>query len=158
MRIAFDLDDTLIPCGHSFPVESPRGLFGRWLAREALRHGTTDLLRRLAEMGCDLWVYTTSLRRPSAIRFLFRCYGVRLGGVVNQESHMKWLRRCAPRLQTCSKYPPAFNIDLLIDDSEGVQLEARKHRYAMVLISPNDDTWTTKVLAAVHKLLGKPSD
>jgi hypothetical protein len=155
MRIAFDLDDTLIPCGHSFPVENPRGLLGRWLAREALRHGTTDLLRHLVELGCDLWVDTTSLRRPSAIRFLFRCYGVRLGGVVNQEGHMKWLRRCEPRLQSCSKYPPAFGIDLLVDDSAGVQLEARKYRYRMVLVPPGDDDWAATVLAAVHKLLGK---
>jgi hypothetical protein len=41
MRIAFDLDDTLIPCGKSFPVERPT-LRARWLRMEPLRLGSTS--------------------------------------------------------------------------------------------------------------------
>ena len=38
MRIAFDLDDTLIPCSHPFAVEEPTWL-ARCLAVEPLRRG-----------------------------------------------------------------------------------------------------------------------
>jgi len=64
MRIAFDLDDTLIPSVHTFATElPPRRLLGRLLCRICLRLGTTRLLRALSNQGHDLWIYTTSLRR-----------------------------------------------------------------------------------------------
>jgi hypothetical protein len=150
MRIAFDLDDTMIP-SHSelFAVEKPRGLLGRLFAQEHLRHGTAELLRSLTRQGCDLWVYTTSLRSPRAIRALFRWYGVRLGGAINQEVHWDWLRRQPDDLRRCSKYPPAFGIDLLVDDSEGVWLEGQQYRFQVVHVLPSDVAWTEKVLAAV---------
>src|SRR5260370_42028585 len=120
MRIAFDLDDTLIPSrAEAFAVERPRGFLGRLLAAEHLRQGTTDLLHSLRRHRCELWVYTTSLRTPGYIRRLFRCYGVRLGGAINQDLHWRWLERQPPEYR-CSKYPPAFGIDLLGDDSQGV--------------------------------------
>src|SRR6266540_1663491 len=99
MRIAFDLDDTLIPSRPDlFAVEKPRGLLGRLFAQEHLRHGTADLRR-------------------------------------------------------CSKYPPAFGIDLLVDDSEGVWLEGQQFRFNVVHVLPSDVAWAEKVLAAVK---GRP--
>jgi hypothetical protein len=151
MRIAFDLDDTLIPSRpDSFAVEKPRGLLGRLFAQEHLRHGTAELFRCLARQGCDLWVYTTSLRSPRSIRALFRWYGVRLGGAINQEVHWDWLRR-QPDALRCSKYPPAFGIDLLVDDSEGVWLEGQQFRFNVVHVLPADVAWAEKVLAAVNR-------
>ena len=48
MRIAFDIDDTLIPSSRDmFAVEEPSGLFRRWLARERFRVGAGRLLRAL---------------------------------------------------------------------------------------------------------------
>jgi hypothetical protein len=65
MRIAFDLDDTLIPSHPlAFAVERPRGFLGRLFATEHLRHGAIDLLHALRRRDCDVWVSTTSLRRP----------------------------------------------------------------------------------------------
>jgi hypothetical protein len=156
MRIAFDLDDTLIPSDPSvFAVERPRGLFGRLFAAEHLRHGAIDLLHALRRHGCDVWVYTTSLRRPGYISRLFRCYGVRLGGAINQETHWAWLKR-QPSQHHCSKYPPAFGIDLLVDDSEGVLMEGRQFRFDVVHVLPSDADWTHKVVAAVNRRMTLP--
>jgi hypothetical protein len=149
MRIAFDLDDTLIPSRHDlFAVERPKGFLGRLFAPELLRAGTSDLLRVLAAKGCDLCVYTTSLRSPGHIRRLFHCYGAWLREIVNGDRHWKWLERQDVRYR-CSKYPPAFGIDLLVDDSEGVQMEAKQFGFRMVLVRPEDDDWAEIVLRAI---------
>jgi hypothetical protein len=152
IRVAFDLDDTLIPCRYSFPVERPRRFLARLLADEHLREGSYRLLKALRRMGCELAVYTTSLRSPLYIKSLFFLYGFNVRGVINQETHMKWVERQYQRFRSCSKYPPAFGIDLLVDDSEGVQLEARQYNYNMVLVRPDDHAWADAVLSAVDRL------
>jgi hypothetical protein len=150
MRIAFDLDDTLIPSARGlFPVEQPRGFFGRLFAAEGLRRGTMRLMGALARGHFDLWVYTTSLRTPHYIRRLFRCYGVRLGGAINSNEHWRWLQQ-QPPARRCSKYPPAFHIDLLVDDSEGVWLEGQAHGFKVVHVKPDDADWSRTVLAEVN--------
>jgi hypothetical protein len=150
MRIAFDLDETLIPLTPAqFPVERPRSLLGRWFADESLRRGTASLLTALDRGGCELWVYTTSLRPPRSIRRLFRCYGVRLGGAVNGDTHYRWLQE-QPTHRRCSKYPPAFGVDLLVDDSEGVVMEGERFGFKVVRVRPDDAGWARTVLDAVN--------
>jgi hypothetical protein len=153
MRIAFDLDDTLIPSHPElFAVERPRSILGRLFAQEHLRHGANDLFRSLRARRCDLWIYTTSLRSPRYIRALFRCYGVRLGGAINQDVHWNWFRRQLGGSR-CSKFPPAFGIDLLVDDSEGVLIEGREFRFDVLHVLPSDAAWAAKVLAEVDRRL-----
>jgi hypothetical protein len=157
MRIAFDLDDTLIPSTPDlFPVERPISWLGRVFAAESLRLGASALLRGLRARGCELWVYTSSLRRPGYIRRLFRCYGVRLGGAINQDIHYEWLRQQSGA-RRCSKYPPAFGISLLIDDSEGVREEGEMLGFRVAVVRPDDLNWAEKVTAAVGNLLGFPT-
>jgi hypothetical protein len=148
MRIAFDLDDTLIPCEFSFPLERPPRL-ARLLGVEPLRLGAASLLRRLRQAGCSVWVYTTSLRAPLSVRVQFAAYGVWLGGVVNQDGHVRRLRRSSPGPQEVSKYPPAFGVDLLVDNSEGVLLEGRRHGFRVLHVRPDDESWADAVLRAV---------
>ena len=50
-----------------------------------------------------------------------------------------------------SKYPPAFAIDLHVDDSEGVRLEGQRHGFAFVVVSPEDPDWTARVLDAADE-------
>ncbi len=147
MRIAFDLDDTLIPCSYPFPVE-PATRLARWLGAEPLRRGALGLLRRLRAHGCDVWVYTTSLRSPFGIRVQFWSYGIRLGGVVNGDRHARRSRGRGHERYDCSKYPPAFGIDLLVDDLEGVRAEGRRCGFQVVRVSPSDENWTARVLKA----------
>jgi hypothetical protein len=152
MRIAFDLDDTLIPSHRDlFPVERPPGWLGRLFAPEWLRCGATHLLDTLVRHGCDVWVYTTSLRPPGHIRRLFRCYGVRLGGAINGDMHQNWLRQ-QPGHRHCSKYPPAFGIDLLVDDSEGVRMEGDQFRFHVLTVRPDDPAWSHTLLTGINRL------
>jgi hypothetical protein len=152
MRIAFDLDDTLIPCGHRFAVEKPTRL-ARWFGAESLRLGAVELLKRLRSFGCEIWIYTTSHRSPLSIWFLFFAYGIRLGGIVNQDRHRRRLNGGHPDPRDCSKYPPAFGINLMFDDSEGVVMEGRRYHFRAVRIPPDKDEWTTVVLDEVEEWL-----
>jgi hypothetical protein len=151
MRIAFDLDDTLIPSSPDlFPVERPRGILGRLFAPEALRRGAPALMQALVSHHCDVWVYTTSSRSQRYIKALFRWYGIRLGGAINQDIHWEWLKRQQPAGR-CSKYPPAFGIDLLIDDSEGVRMEGQQFGFRVVRVRPDDPDWVQAVVAEVNR-------
>jgi len=75
--------------------------------------------------------------------------GVRLGGVVNRERHVAALSDHSPQVQSVSKFPPAFSIDLLIDDLPGVALEGQRHGFDVLVVDPNDADWTEQVGTAV---------
>ena len=94
-------------------------------------------------------MYTTSYRPPRYLRGWFRSFGVRLYDVVNQDRHECVVGRYGP-----SKYPPAFAIDLHIDDSEGVAEEGRMHGFSVVVVRPGDPQWTTRILETVDARLG----
>ena len=134
MRLAFDLDNTLIRCGYDFPLEPPRH---KWLARllgsEGLRSGLVELAQHCRHHGWEVWVYTTSYRSACHIRKLFWLHGIRLDGVVNQARHE---RQAQAR---CTKHPPSFGIDLLIDDSEGVRMEGKRHGFRVLMMKPEDE-------------------
>lgn len=143
MRISFDLDDTLI-CYHEGARHEPNRVWWPlrgWL-HEPLRLGAGELLRELATEH-ELWVYTTSYRDPSTVWWWLRCYGVRLGYVVNQYRHERTFGRRGP-----SKCPGQFGIHLHVDDSWGVWEENRWDRNVCV-VSPHDPDWADKVRAAV---------
>jgi hypothetical protein len=65
-------------------------------------------------------------------------------GVVNQPRHERVVGRQGP-----SKYPPAFGIDLHVDDSAGVAEEGRQHRFDVLVVAPTDLDWVARVLEAV---------
>lgn len=143
MRISFDIDDTLV-CSARVPAEQPLARWRRFWYSERLRAGTTELMRELIRMRCEVWFYTTSYRTPRYLTGWFRCLGVPIAGVVNQDLHDRVVGRRGP-----SKYPPAFGIDLHVDDSEGVGMEGRQHGFAVVVVAPEDRDWVGRVLAAV---------
>lgn len=151
MRIAFDLDDTLVPCGRSFPTAPPPGA-RRFLCTEPLRAGAPALIHGLLGAGHEVAVYTSSDRPRARVRLDFWSYGIGLARVVNKTAHERWaarLPRTRQALQRCLKYPPAFAIDLLVDDSHAVAEEGRALGYAVVLVDPADPTWTDAVLRAL---------
>ncbi|OON69119.1 hypothetical protein [Hymenobacter sp. CRA2] len=144
MRIAFDLDNTLIRSAHPFALERPRlGWLARLLGYESLRSGTVELLRHCQRQGWEVWVYTTSYRSAGYIRRLFRLHGIRLGGVVNQSRHEREVR------VSCSKHPPTFGIDVLVDDSPGVRLEGERHGFRVIVVRPEDEGWLRTVQQAL---------
>ncbi|HEY1136184.1 MAG TPA: hypothetical protein VGE64_01710 [Xanthomonadaceae bacterium] len=144
MRIAFDLDGTLVPMfAGQFPVE-PVAWPMRAFAADPLRLQTIQLFRLLKARKHELWIYTSSLRQPFAIRRTLWAHGLRIDGVINADLHAE-----ASGARVASKYPPAFGIDLLIDDAPGVEVEGRQHGFAVLRIDPGDADWSLKVLDAI---------
>lgn len=148
-RVSFDVDETLACHCAKVPVEEgflPR-LMHRWLG-EPLRRGAGSLIRELRRRGCSVWIYTTSGRTPFYIRRWLLMYGIHVDGIVNSERHRHGLARHGLS-RSPSKYPPAFGIDLHVDDSEGVQMEGDVHGFRVVVVRPDDERWAQRVLDAV---------
>jgi hypothetical protein len=115
---------------------------------EPLRLGTPALIEELTRQGHSVWVYTTSHRPPGAVRLWLRLYGIRVGQVVNQRRHEQVVKLDGFR-HWPSKYPPAFGIDLHVDDLEGVGMEGKEHGFRTVIVSPEDPFWAEQVLKAI---------
>jgi len=145
MRIAFDIDGTLTRLGAGQFPAAPLPFPLRLLWREPLREGAPALMRELQADGHEVWVYTSSLRSPAYLRLWLRCAGIRLAGVVNGDAHAQALRG---RAVAPSKFPPAFGIDVLVDDSAGVAMEGEAHGFRVVLVAPQDRDWVLRVKAA----------
>jgi len=151
IRVSFDIDDTLT--SHSCEVPSEKGLLPKfihhWLG-EPLRRGTKRLFCELRHRDCSIWIYTSSGRSSVYIQRWFLLHGIRIDGVINGSRHRALNRHHLQRLP--SKFPPAFGIDLHIDDSEGVKMEGDEHGFRVLVIHPHDEHWTEKVLDAVATL------
>lgn len=152
MRISFDIDDTIACHFLHNKAEQSRlpNVVHRWLG-EPLRSGTRELIRELRRRGCSIWIYTSSGRTPSYIRRWLLLYGVHIDGVVNSARHGHALK-VHGFLNSPSKFPPAFGIDLHVDDSEGVQSEGYDHGFRVVVVRPDDDDWAQQVLDAVAEV------
>lgn len=151
MKIAFDIDETLIPYGQEFQVERSVPLRAlKLLYPESLRKGSRELLRTLARQGHDIWIYTTSGREAWYFKTWFALLGVRVGGVVNCAVHEKQIRARGDYYPACVKYPPAFGIDLLIDNCEGIEAEGRKLGYAVLRIDLADEDWANTILSYLN--------
>lgn len=137
MTISFDLDDTLIPGTVGFATGTLK-FWQRVLGHEPLRAGTGALLRGLRGDGHRIFIYTTSLRSPAYIRRLFRLHGIRLDGIVNQARHEAVL---GERRRDHSKLPPAFGIDVHIDDSPGVGIEGARHAFRTIILPGDIPDW-----------------
>lgn len=145
MTISFDLDDTLIPGAVRFETCAP-GFLQRVFNTEPLRSGIVELVTQLRADGHRIFVYTTSMRSPARIRRLFRIHGIRLDGVINQQQHDE---RLGERRRDHSKLPPAFGIDVHVDDSPGVGIEGRRYGFRTIILSPDCADWTGFILREV---------
>lgn len=146
MRIAFDLDDTLIPTTKKFSVGSSTLNFPANLVfKEALRSGAPELLRALCRQH-EVWIYTTSLRRELNLKVWFKLWGVQITSVVNQQEHLQAVSG-HHAYSRFSKAPGLFGIDLLIDDLPGVGIECTMQGCRSLILSPADDDWTDRVIA-----------
>lgn len=152
IRISFDIDDTLACQAHHCAVEHSRlpAFVHRWLG-EPLRMGTRDLTRELRRRGCSIWVYTSSGRTPSYIRRWLLLHGIHVDGVVNSVRHSHALT-ARGLTNAPSKLPTAFDIDLHVDDSEGVQIEGQHHGFRVVVVRPDDESWAQRVLHAAAEV------
>jgi hypothetical protein len=105
-----------------------------------------------------VWIYTTSFRSPWGVKLLFRAYGAQVTRVINQDVHTRCVGQLGAAYRTCTKYPPAFRIDLLVDECGGVAKEARRFNFATLRIAPDDGDWVQTVLAAAPSFYSAGSD
>ncbi|TFF29748.1 hypothetical protein [Mucilaginibacter psychrotolerans] len=145
MKISFDLDDTIIPGSKKFEVEQ-QTLLQRLLGMEPIRKGTVMLFKTLKQRGYTVGVYTTSHRSYSHIKLLFLLNGFPVDFVINQKQHSLKLSGSGIH---CSKYPLAFNIDLHIDDSRGVEVEGQRYGFKTLIIEDQQLDWVSLVLNEV---------
>ncbi|MCE7997014.1 MAG: HAD family hydrolase [Roseivirga sp.] len=131
MKISFDLDGTLIPLGeNTFPVERKTAMQNT-LKIEPLRVGTRAVFKALKMAGHEVGIYTTSFRSYRMIKFWLWSYGLKADFIINEQL-------AGPKLRQmnigASKYPPAFNIDLHIDDLPGIALEGERYGFETLLV------------------------
>ncbi|MFO0846399.1 MAG: hypothetical protein U0797_29200 [Gemmataceae bacterium] len=147
MRVSFDLDDTLICHQEGVPREPPLPWYLRpfaaneppWFGAVSLLHGT---------QGAAAWRCGSTPRRTATLVGLQVALPRRPRPPSDQPGR--------PRLALPSRpggYPPSKNprlwIDLHVDDSDGVRMEARQHGFQVVVVSPEDPGWDDKVRRAV---------
>lgn len=144
MKISFDLDDLIIPGMKRFEIQ-PQSLLHKFFRLEKIRKGTPELLKKLKASGHVVGIYTTSYRSVSEIRKTFLLYGVKVDFVINQQKHMR-------QSFSASKYPPAFDIDLHIDDSEGVRIESEKFGFRTMIVSEDQEKWAETIIAEIEKI------
>ena len=148
MIISFDLDDTLIPGNKKFPTEK-RSIFQKFWGIEKIRLGTIELMKSCQLQGHHIYIYTTSLRPARRIWWTFYTYGIKLAKVINQKKHEAILRE---KSTFYSKYPPAFNIDIHIDDSKGVEIEGNRFNFRTIIIREDNHKWIDDILRIVSTL------
>ena len=148
MNIAFDLDDLLIPTTCEFSVGSMVMRFPlNIIFKERLRVGTIGLLNELSK-NHNIFIYTTSLRPRPYLYAWFRCLGIRLRGVVNYRVHS--LAVLNTQYANLSKAPQLFGIDMMIDDSAGVEIECRQQGVHCIVIDKDDPRWDSNILEALQ--------
>jgi len=152
VRISFDIDDTLI-CDSSVPTEQHVSWWRRWRYPERLRLGTRSLMTALIRRRCKIWIYTSSGRCPRYLKSWFASFGISVEGIVNLDRHERTVGLRGP-----SKFPPAFGIDLHVDDSPGVAMEGTDHRFPVLVIAPHDPDWVGRVLSEVDARIGSNAD
>lgn len=141
MNISFDLDSTLIPNGTEFEIEKRSGM-AKLFGIEEMRKGTAELIAELKNQGNKVHIYTTSFRTKRKIRWTLKYYGINVDRIVNQTENQRELKK---RNINASKFPPAFNFDVHIDDSKGVGVESQRYNFKAIIIEPNHENWTEKI-------------
>jgi len=148
MNISFDLDSTLIPNGKEFETEKISRI-GKLFGVEKIREGTRELISDLQKEGHKVHIYTTSFRTKNKIRFTLFYYGIRVNRIINQTENQKKLKSLKIN---SSKYPIAFNFDIHIDDSKGVEMEAEKHNFRAIIIEPSEKKWVEKIKTEIKNV------
>jgi uncharacterized HAD superfamily protein len=144
MRISFDLDDTLIL--YSDPLSNERLLNG-----EILRKGTISLLQELAKEH-ELWIYTTSFRSPWRTKLYFWLKGIKIHQVINKNIHDKIIQSYSFS-RTPTKLPSHFDIDIHIDDADGVVREGEEFGFDVIQIKPHQKDWIVVIMREIDKHL-----
>lgn len=82
MRVVFDLDEVLLTSDEDMQDAIKDNLFSRRI-KERLRLGASDLLKKLQEMGYDIWIYSAGYYSEEYITDFFSMYEITVDGIIN---------------------------------------------------------------------------
>ncbi len=150
MNISFDLDSTLIPNGKEFETEKRNGI-AKLFGIEEIRKGTNELISNLQNQGHKIHIYTTSFRTKRKIRLTLKYYGIKVNRIINEKENRRVLKS---QNINSSKYPPAFDFDLHIDDLKGVGLESERFNFKAIIVEPTDKNWTDIIKNGIIEIEG----
>ena len=151
MRVSFDLDEVLFVSPETHKTEPPPFFPMNMIFRERLRLGTPELIRKLQEMGYEVWVYTSSFRSERYITCLFRLYGIRFDGIVNGNRHLKEVQR-NNRTVLPQKMPSHYRISLHIDDETVICSMGPRYGFRTYQLDAQDDNWQEKIIARAEEI------
>ena len=151
MRVSFDLDDTIFVPPGQFKTERALPFPLNRIYKERLRYGTIALFQSIQAQGIELWIYTTSFRSERHIRHHFRCYGLKIDGVVNGYRHAEQVQSNKREIMP-SKYPSQYRIDLHVDDDISVAQNGIAHGFKVFIVGQQDDEWNQKILEAIEAI------
>ena len=154
IRVSFDLDEVLFVNPSNHKTEPPLRAPFRFFYKERLRLGTVRLIPALKQMGCEVWVYTTSYRTEKYIKSLFRCYHVRFDGIVNGQRHEKEVQGNKKEIMP-TKLPNHYGITLHIDDESIVATYGRTYGFEVYQLDAQDDEWEAKIIDRVRRIREK---
>ncbi|WP_234424350.1 hypothetical protein [Aquimarina sp. Aq107] len=110
--------------------------------------GTAEIISDLQREGHKIHIYTTSFRTKGKVRRTLKYYGIKVNRIVNQTENQKVLKS---RNINSSKFPPAFDFDLHIDDLKGVGIESERFNFKAIIIEPTDKNWIEKIKKGIQK-------
>ncbi|WP_299247490.1 HAD family hydrolase [uncultured Aquimarina sp.] len=148
MNISFDLDSTLIPNGKEFETEK-RNRIAKLFGIEEVRKGTSKLISDLQNQGHKIHIYTTSFRSKTKIRLTLKYYGIKVNRIVNQTENQRILKTLNIY---SSKYPPAFDFDIHIDDLKGVGIESERFNFNAIIVEQTDKNWIEKIKSEIKNV------
>ena len=154
MRVSFDLDEVLFVSPQTHKTEPALPFPLNRIYKERLRLGTPELIRELQRLGYEVWIYTSSFRTEKYIRRLFRCYGVRLDGIVNGERHQREVQR-NNKTPLPQKLPNRYRISLHVDDETVVCSWGREYGYEAYQLNAQDDDWKDKIIQKAEEVKRK---
>lgn len=151
MRISFDLDDTLFVSPQIMSTETELSFPLNRIFQERLRYGTIECFQQIRAREAEIWIYTISFRSEWYIRNLFRCYGLKLDGIVNGARHAKEVQGHRTEILP-SKCPNHYRIHLHVDDERSVAQNGAMDGFTVFLIGAWDAAWVQKLLTTIDTL------
>ena len=151
MRISFDLDEVLFVSPDTHKTEPALMFPFNKIFKERLRLGTPDLINNLQQLGYEVWIYTSSFRSESYIKWLFKMYHVKFDGIVNAQRHLKEVQRDNKTILP-QKLPSKYRISLHIDDETIVCSLGRQYGYNTYQLDAQDDDWKEKILERAEQI------
>ena len=118
---------------------------------ERLRLGTPKLIKRLRELGYEVWIYTSSFRSEAYIRTYFAFYGVRFDGIVNGTRHLREVQRNLSTILP-QKMPTHYHITLHVDDESVICTQGRQYGYYAYQLNAQDDDWAEKIIERAESI------